>query len=76
MTTNKFDRDTAVRQVSEGLYEGRIDPDWWIERGPNGGYVAAIMLRALSETGISICAHEKQGGNHGVRVPRVLTSHR
>jgi acyl-CoA thioesterase len=50
MTTNKFDRDTAVRLVGDGVYEGRIDPDWWIERGPNGGYVAAIMLRALTES--------------------------
>lgn len=48
MTENKFDRDTAVRLVGEGRYEGRIDPGWWIERGPNGGYVAAIMLRALN----------------------------
>ena len=23
---------------------------WWIVRGPNGGYVAAVMLRALTET--------------------------
>jgi acyl-CoA thioesterase len=50
MTDNKFDRDTAVRLVGEGLYEGRIDPDWWIERGPNGGYIAAIMLRALTDS--------------------------
>ena len=25
-----------------------MDPGWWIERGPNGGYVAAIILRALT----------------------------
>ena len=49
MTTNKFDRDTMVRSAGDGRYEGRIDPGWWIERGPNGGYVAAIMLRALTE---------------------------
>jgi acyl-CoA thioesterase len=50
MSDNKFDRDTSVRLVGEGLYEGRVDHDWWIERGPNGGYIAAIMLRALTES--------------------------
>ncbi len=25
-----------------------MDTGWWIERGPNGGYVAAVLLRALS----------------------------
>ncbi|MCZ6781998.1 MAG: thioesterase family protein [Proteobacteria bacterium] len=32
----------------EGLYHARIDPGWWIVRGPNGGYVAAIVLRAMA----------------------------
>jgi acyl-CoA thioesterase len=64
MTTNRFDRDTAVRLVGEGLYEGRIDPGWWIERGPNGGYVAAIMLRALTE-----------GVADTERTPRSFTQH-
>ena len=25
-----------------------MSPGWWIERGPNGGYVAAVVLRALA----------------------------
>ena len=25
-----------------------MDRGWWIERGPNGGYVAAVILRALT----------------------------
>jgi acyl-CoA thioesterase len=25
-----------------------MDRGWWIERGPNGGYVAAVVLRALT----------------------------
>jgi acyl-CoA thioesterase len=43
----RFDRDTAVTQVGPGRFEGRIDPGWWIINGPNGGYIAAILLRAL-----------------------------
>jgi len=45
--TTRFDRDTAVRPLGDGAYEGRIDRGWWVVRGPNGGYVAAIVLRAL-----------------------------
>jgi acyl-CoA thioesterase len=46
--TARFDRDTSVVPLDGGGFEGRIDPGWWIERGPNGGYVAAVLLRALS----------------------------
>ena len=31
----------------EGRYTGRVDRSWWIVRGPNGGYVAALILRAM-----------------------------
>ena len=43
----RFDRDTAVVATGDGAFEGRIDRGWWVVRGPNGGYVAAILLRAL-----------------------------
>ena len=42
-----FDRDTAVGAVGAGRYSARIDRSWWIIAGPNGGYVAAIVLRAV-----------------------------
>jgi acyl-CoA thioesterase len=44
----RFDRDTSVRATGEHSYAARIDPGWWIERGPNGGYVAAILVQALT----------------------------
>jgi acyl-CoA thioesterase len=46
--TTRFDRDTGVRPLGGGVFEGRIDPGWWVIRGPNGGYVAAIALRAFA----------------------------
>ena len=46
--TSRFDRDTALVALGDGRFEGRMDPGWWIERGPNGGYVAAVILRALT----------------------------
>jgi len=46
--SHRFDTDTAVWPGSEGGFETRIDPGWWVVSGPNGGYVAAILLRALA----------------------------
>lgn len=43
----KFDRDTAVRPVAPGRFAARFDPAWWIIAGPNGGYMAAVLLRAM-----------------------------
>lgn len=45
--TSRFDTDTAVVASGDGTYDARIDHGWWIERGPNGGYVAALVVQAL-----------------------------
>lgn len=45
--TSRFERDTAVTDLGAGRYEALIDPSWWIVRGPNGGYLAAIAARAV-----------------------------
>lgn len=44
----RFSTDTAVTETGPGCYRGRIDRGWWIERGPNGGYVGALVLRAMT----------------------------
>jgi acyl-CoA thioesterase len=46
---NRFDADTAVVPVGPDLFEGAMSRDWWVVRGPNGGYVAAVLLRALEQ---------------------------
>jgi acyl-CoA thioesterase len=61
---NRFERDTAVVALGEGRYGAHIDRGWWIVRGPNGGYVAALMLRALEEA-----------VGDPSRTPRALTVH-
>jgi acyl-CoA thioesterase len=43
-----FDRETAVTPLGDGRYECGLDRAWWVHRGPNGGYLAAITLRALA----------------------------
>jgi acyl-CoA thioesterase len=43
-----FEQDTAAEPLGEGRYAISLSDRWWIGRGPNGGYVAALMLRALT----------------------------
>lgn len=67
--STRFDRDTAVQLVREPdaarrVYAVSIDPSWWILRGPNGGYLAAIILRACL-----------QSVDDALRTPRSLTIH-
>jgi acyl-CoA thioesterase len=44
---SRFTNDTAVSALGSGRYQATIDRGWWIERGPNGGYLAAIVLRSV-----------------------------
>jgi acyl-CoA thioesterase len=70
----KFDRDTAVWRdpdagaaASEGsnaVFGAEVAPDWRAGRGPHGGYLAAMLLRALVEA-----VADAQ------RAPRSLTIH-
>ena len=43
----RFAADTSVEPLGDGRYRGVMDPSWWIIAGPNGGYVAAVVLRAI-----------------------------
>jgi acyl-CoA thioesterase len=61
---SRFTSDTAVHASRAGLYTATIDRGWWIERGPNGGYLAAIVLRAVVA----------EAGADGRR-PRTMTLH-
>jgi acyl-CoA thioesterase len=67
-TPGAFDRDTAVdRQgetASEVLFAAEVSSDWRAGRGPHGGYLAAMLLRALVEA-----------VDEPARTPRSLTIH-
>jgi acyl-CoA thioesterase len=64
----KFDRDTAVwREGGEGAnatFGAEVSSDWRAGRGPHGGYLAAMILRALIAT-----------IDDAARTPRSLTIH-
>ncbi len=44
-----FDRDTAVKLQEDGSWAAELREGWRIGAVPNGGYVLAILGRALSE---------------------------
>lgn len=43
-----FERATGVEPLGAGRYGARVDEGWFAVRGPNGGYLAAIVLRAMA----------------------------
>jgi acyl-CoA thioesterase len=45
---SKFERDTSVREIEPGVFEGHVNRDWWIVFGPNGGFLAAMVVKAMS----------------------------
>jgi acyl-CoA thioesterase len=58
-----FDVDTDVEERGEGRFDVTISERWWVGQGPNGGYVAAIILRAIQRMA------------EPERAPRSLTVH-
>ncbi|WP_123523412.1 thioesterase family protein [Streptomyces sp. 840.1] len=46
---SEFDRDTAVTLREEGVYDAELSPGWTIIHAVNGGYLLAMLGRALSE---------------------------
>ena len=42
-----FATDTAVARDADGALGCTVEQDWWVVAGPNGGYLAAIVVHAL-----------------------------
>jgi acyl-CoA thioesterase len=61
---SKFERDTSVNEIDLGVFEGHVNRDWWIVFGPNGGFLAAMLVKAM---GAAVDDHR--------RMPRSLTIH-
>jgi acyl-CoA thioesterase len=58
-----FEADTAVEDLGGGRFAATMSERWWVGKGPNGGYVAAVILRAI------------QASASAERAPRSLTVH-
>jgi acyl-CoA thioesterase len=63
VTLPGFDADTAVEDLGGGRFRAEMSERWWVGKGPNGGYVAAVILRAI------------QASASAERAPRSLTVH-
>jgi acyl-CoA thioesterase len=59
-----FARATAVERLDDGAWGARCDGAWSTQLGPNGGYLAAIVLRAMTAE-----------LDDAERLPRSLTCH-
>jgi len=44
-----FSELTAVQRTGDDTFATTIDPSSFIVRGPNGGYLAAVLLRAMTQ---------------------------
>ncbi|MFI7242373.1 thioesterase family protein [Streptomyces qinglanensis] len=47
--SSEFDRDTAVRTLRPGVHEAQLSPGWAIGTALNGGYLLAVVGRALRQ---------------------------
>lgn len=60
---------TAVDRVDDDLFKAEIHPGWWVVRGPHGGYISAILLRALTERLADPARHIRSFTTHFTAAP-------
>lgn len=48
-TVTSFDAATSVIRTDEDLFDAEVSSGWQVVRGPHGGYLTSIVLRALTE---------------------------
>ena len=47
--TSQFFNETAFKRESENFWTGTLNENWNIGDIPNGGYLIAVVLRAMQE---------------------------
>ena len=47
VTLPGFSADTSVEPLGDGRFGAEMSERWWVGKGPNGGIVAATILRAI-----------------------------
>jgi hypothetical protein len=67
VTASTFAELTAVTPLGPDEYGATVDENSWIVRGPNGGFLAALVVRAVE--------HRLSGLDGPVRAPRSITLH-
>jgi acyl-CoA thioesterase len=64
-----FARATAVEPLGDGAWRATCDGGWSTELGPNGGYLAAIVLRAMAAELGDPARHARSLTCHYLRSP-------
>lgn len=44
-----FDSDTALEPTGAGRWRASVSEHWFVESGPNGGFIAALAARAMGD---------------------------
>ncbi|CAM5457994.1 MULTISPECIES: thioesterase family protein [Streptomyces] len=75
---SEFDRDTAVTRREPGVYDVDLSAGWTIISAVNGGYLLAVLGRALADTlphpdPFSVTAHYLTASRPGPAVARTET---
>ncbi|MEW2515100.1 thioesterase family protein [Streptomyces sp. NPDC046870] len=75
---SEFDRDTAVTRREPGVYDTDLSAGWTILGAVNGGYLLAVLGRALADTlphpdPFSVTAHYLTASRPGPAVVRTTT---
>ena len=68
--TSQFVNETTFKRENENNWIGNLDENWNIAGIPNGGYLLAVVLRAMQEqvgikTLLSVTAHYLRPGESG-----------
>lgn len=79
LTLSEFDRDTAVRRREPGVYDALLSGGWAIGHALNGGYLLAVLGRALADAlphpdPFSVTAHYLSATGPGPAVVRTETA--
>ena len=69
--TTKFDLDTSCSQSAPECFTGTIADGWSTGRGPNGGYIGACLLRALTQRVDSPNRHVRSLTIHYLAPPKL-----
>jgi acyl-CoA thioesterase len=64
-----FEQATAVTPLGEARWRATADEGWVATRGPNGGYLAAIVLRAMTTEVADPARHPRSLTLHYTRPP-------
>lgn len=66
-----FLRDSAVTPLGDGRYGAFVTPHWSAPVGPNGGYIAALVIRSMEAEVADPARHLRSLTLHYLRSPAV-----